>query len=241
MLKPKLPRPEEGFTLVEVMISILIISMFVAVSLQSMVFAAYFKARAKGFNEAKIWVQEDLENLRYQASQLQNTSLRADAAAGETVLQVVSTKGFQPGDSLLIGTDSTSETIVAEGVDAANRTIRLSSELTTAQSTHAPVVATTKCNAGSTDTGFADHLQDNLTALSQGNPNSTTETFPRDETDLGDETDPEDKTYTLTRTPIVRNVAPYEVLELTYSVTRGSDPAMTIYTEVTPDAVFQCP
>lgn len=235
MLKLKLSRLEQGFTLVEVMISILIVSMFVAVSLQSMVFAAYFKARAKGFNQAKIWIQEDLENLRYQASQLQNTSLRTDADPGATVLQVVSIKGFEPGDSLLIGTGSTSETIAVEGVDAANRTIRLSSGLTTAQSARAHVVATTKCNAGSTDTGFADHLQDNLTALSQGNANSTTKTF------LRDETHPEDKTYTLTRTPTVRNVAPYEVLQLTYSVTRGGDPAMTIYTEVTPDAVFQCP
>lgn len=68
MFKPKLPQQEQGFTLVEVLVAILITTLFVAVSMQAMVLAAVFKTRAQQYAEATTWIQEDLENVKYQAS-----------------------------------------------------------------------------------------------------------------------------------------------------------------------------
>lgn len=60
---------DQGFTLVEVLVSILIATIFVATALQGMVIASLFKARAQEYTEATTWVQEDLESLRFSASQ----------------------------------------------------------------------------------------------------------------------------------------------------------------------------
>lgn len=68
MFKLKLPKQEQGFTLVEVLVAILITTLFVAVSMQAMVLAAVFKTRAQESAEATTWIQEDLENVKYQAS-----------------------------------------------------------------------------------------------------------------------------------------------------------------------------
>lgn len=66
MFKPKLQQQEQGFTLVEVLVAILITVAFTAVALQVMVFAAVFKARARQYAEATMWIQEDLENSKAQ-------------------------------------------------------------------------------------------------------------------------------------------------------------------------------
>lgn len=79
MLKPKLPQQEQGFTLVEVLVSILIATVFTAVALQGMVIAALFKAKAQQYAEATNWIQEDLENVRYQANQFNKNSTGAIA------------------------------------------------------------------------------------------------------------------------------------------------------------------
>ena len=68
MFKPKLPQQEQGFTLVEVLVAILITTLFVAVSMQAIVLATVFKTRAQEYAEATTWIQKDLENVKYQAS-----------------------------------------------------------------------------------------------------------------------------------------------------------------------------
>ncbi len=70
MLKQKLPKQEQGFTLVEVLVSILITIAFTSVALQIMVFATVFKVRAQEFAKATAWIQEDLENVKYKAATL---------------------------------------------------------------------------------------------------------------------------------------------------------------------------
>jgi prepilin-type N-terminal cleavage/methylation domain-containing protein len=52
-----------GFTLVEVMVAIMVSSIFVAITMQSIVTAAFFRARAEQFDEAVNWIQEDLESV----------------------------------------------------------------------------------------------------------------------------------------------------------------------------------
>ena len=61
-----------GFTLVEVMVALMVSSIFVAITMQTIMAAAFFRARAEQFDEAVNWIQEDLESVikragRYEA------------------------------------------------------------------------------------------------------------------------------------------------------------------------------
>lgn len=74
MFKPKLPQQEQGFTLVEVSIAILITTLFVGVAMQGIVIAAIFKTKAQEYTEATTWIREDLENLQFSASEYVNST-----------------------------------------------------------------------------------------------------------------------------------------------------------------------
>lgn len=60
----------QGFTLIEVLAAILMVSFFVTVTMQSLVIASVFKVRAKEYNAATIWIQQHLEDAKAQAFQL---------------------------------------------------------------------------------------------------------------------------------------------------------------------------
>lgn len=248
MFKPKLLRQEQGFTLVEVLVSILIATVFVATALQAMVVASLFKARARQYAEATTWIQEDLESVKERASQLQkNTALTVAANAATTVLTVESVNWFTVGDTLKVGDDSTSNVIAS--IETVPKTLTLTSALGTAQLNSATVGATTKCNAASQNTGFADLLRKNLPHVVDRNPlrSPTPPPTPVINTDIGDITG---NPYILTRygpdagstTPNVNNTY-FEVMQVKYEVKLqgGSVPIATLFTEVIPDAAFQCP
>lgn len=310
MFKQKLPQQEQGFTLVEVLVSILIATVFVATAMQAMVVATLFKAKARQYAEATTWIQEDLESVKNRAAQLQNTSLTTAANAVDSVLNVDSAHGFAVGDSLKVGTDSTNNVIAgigtntitlasALGTDQSNdaavlgatkntslataatplhtilnvasvdgfavgdklivgadstnnviasigtNTITLASALGTDQLKDTVVVATTKCNAATQDTGFADHLRDNLPTITSDNTVTPTNINQGSRRITG-------QTYILTRDgpeadsviqPNVKDIYPYNLMTLKYEVKPqgGGDSIATIYTEVIPDAAFQCP
>ncbi|PSB35040.1 prepilin-type N-terminal cleavage/methylation domain-containing protein [Chlorogloea sp. CCALA 695] len=52
---------QKGFTLIEVLVSMLIIVMFLGIAMHLMVIASIFKARAEQYDRAVVWIQEDLE------------------------------------------------------------------------------------------------------------------------------------------------------------------------------------
>jgi prepilin-type N-terminal cleavage/methylation domain-containing protein len=58
----------EGFTLVEVLVSILITTVFVTVSLQGVMAAMLLQSKSFHQAEANNWIQSDLAELRWQAS-----------------------------------------------------------------------------------------------------------------------------------------------------------------------------
>ncbi|AFZ48770.1 hypothetical protein Cyast_2829 [Cyanobacterium stanieri PCC 7202] len=58
---------QSGFTLIEVLVTILVVTGFVLGSLQAVVLATFFRVQAQDKNEALNWVQQDLELIRYQA------------------------------------------------------------------------------------------------------------------------------------------------------------------------------
>lgn len=235
---------EQGFTLVEVLVAILMTTLFVGVAMQSMVIAAVFKARAQEFSEATTWIQEDLEYVKYKAANFQYTSLvnedNGDSIPGkheatDTVLYVTSVDGFQDGDTLIVGNDSTNNTIATGGINSTTKSITLTAALGTDLSKDTVVVATTKCNAASIDLGFADGLRDQLTGV-----NSTDTNYIETSTKNSNRTN---KAFTFRRITTRSNTSPYDLLQVRYSVTptSGSSPVTGLSTEVIPNATFQCP
>lgn len=237
MFKLKLPQPNQGFTLVEVLVAILITTLFVSVAMQSMVIAAIFKARAQEFSEATTWIQEDLENIKYQAANftLASTSLTTDVSSTDTVLPVASVNGFQPGDTLVVGNDSTSNTIAS--VDTTANSITLTAALDTSWLANTVIAANSPmCNpaVGARNAGFADGLRDRITTPSTND--FSTDSFPKTSNRTN-------KPFTMTRTTTLANTAPYNVLEVSYTITptSGGSSVASFYTEVIPNAALQCP
>lgn len=205
MFKPKLLRQDQGFTLVEVLVSILIATVFTATALQAMVIATISKARARQYAEATTWIQQNLENTKSQAT-ITNLAHENDDASTATVNE----------KTQRCGTSATSSS-VSNGYAAALQA-RLSG-LNTAKS------ATIESKT--------------YTALA----NTTDEPNPRP---VGG------AKLWLLRNATNTTTAPYNVLEVSYAVVRdvnGSPPASpatsdtvaSLYTEVIPDAAFQCP
>jgi prepilin-type N-terminal cleavage/methylation domain-containing protein len=232
MFKPKLPQ-DQGFTLIEVLIAIVITTLFITIAMQAMVIAAVFKARAKQFAEATNWIQQDLESVRQQVAIVGYTTLSAapTTSGSSSSLSVSSTTSFAANNRVQIGTISTKFYTISS---VSSNTITVTPALASAEISATPagtsvsVVATgstntTLCYANAQNNGFGNLVSNNLPTL------NSTKTIA-------------DKTYTLSRTTTVRNVAPYEVLQITYSAAEGTNsPIATLNAEVIPNAAFQCP
>lgn len=113
---PKSAQDGQGFTLVEVLVAMLITSVFFAVALQAVMIAAVLKARAEQHDEAATWIQEDLESVIHQASEYEKHtypySLRCNAStsAGGLVAGLLDDIGGTPrteGPRILAGTEFT--------------------------------------------------------------------------------------------------------------------------------------
>jgi prepilin-type N-terminal cleavage/methylation domain-containing protein len=72
---PKFPTAEAGFSLIEVLVSLLIISLFIALSMQAFLIAIILKARAEQQDEAANWIQEDLEFVKHQAREYEKNAV----------------------------------------------------------------------------------------------------------------------------------------------------------------------
>jgi len=261
MFKPKLPQQNQGFTLVEVLVAIIITTLFIAVAMQGMVIAALFKARAQQYTVATNWIQQDLETVKNQAAQF--SSLTQQANANDTSLQVSSVNGFADGDVLKVGTDTGSYTIAINGVDKINLTLKLAgTALGLAQSKGNLVVDTKWCKASATSGGFADYFRQTLSNsvdTTQSiiiktlayNPLKNTNNNPNPRT-FGVNNNPNIQTSGGIKLWLLRNAVdsanpPYNVLKLNYAVvpdvngSPGTSPVATLYTEVIPDAALQCP
>lgn len=257
MFKPKLPQQNHGFTLVEVLIAILIATIFITVAMQMMVIATIFKVRAQEYAEATTWIQEDLENVRYQASQI--GSVQSMTASNDLI--TVSYHDFANGDQVVFVGDGT----IAGGLSknttyyvrdvvrtiATNTfTFKVAStaggaaiDLTSNSTGSLTSIASARCTATSDTTGYADSLRDLINDPNNLSLNRTSVSFSK--TSLLT-----NKRFTLTRTSTIPNdpsdpnkYKPYNVLYINYTVTptSGSDPVASSYTEVIPNAAIQCP
>jgi prepilin-type N-terminal cleavage/methylation domain-containing protein len=65
------PRPDnQGFTMIEVIVGILLTLVFTAIAMQAMVMAMAIKVHGDELSEATNWIQQDLENVKTLANSL---------------------------------------------------------------------------------------------------------------------------------------------------------------------------
>jgi prepilin-type N-terminal cleavage/methylation domain-containing protein len=97
-LKDKVKNQRQGFTLVEVLVGILVMAAFTGTAMQAIVSATAFKVKAQELSEATVWIQEDLELVRYQANKVTADTSKCSA--------LISDKGY--AEALKVGIDSPS-------------------------------------------------------------------------------------------------------------------------------------
>ncbi len=61
---------DTGFTLVEVLVGLLVITGFISTAMQALVTATVFKVKGQELSEATTWIQEDIERVRFEAKRL---------------------------------------------------------------------------------------------------------------------------------------------------------------------------
>jgi prepilin-type N-terminal cleavage/methylation domain-containing protein len=162
LLRQKIFQNEPGFTLIEVIVAVLILTGFITVGMQLLISSVAFKVSAREKAEATTWIEADLETVKFRASQYTDSS---------------------------------------------------------------------KCPGAAITAGYAQGFRDAAVAAN-GLGGSFT---PVNKIIFGEN-------FQLTRTATPRNVIPYNILEIQYSVTSASSiPIATINTEIIPDAALQCP
>lgn len=234
MLKPKSLQKNQGFTLVEVLVAILITTLFISAAMQTMVIAAIFKIKAQEFTEATNWIQTDLEEVKYKAANFQfpQTTLAANVTTlpASSITGVAATS-FPTNGSLRVGLDATSYTFSRSG-----NTLNITPSLVKPQVSGAAIMDTTMCNATTRNAGLANGLRDIVTVASSDDSNyvESTKTFRTG------------KTFTMRKTTTTSANPPYNVLQIKYEVSPGAtlDSSKTIArfdTEVIPNVAFQCP
>jgi prepilin-type N-terminal cleavage/methylation domain-containing protein len=70
----------QGFTLIEVLVGILLMAAFTGTAMQAIVSATAFKVKAEELSEATVWMQEDLELVRYQSSKVVAVTSKCSAS-----------------------------------------------------------------------------------------------------------------------------------------------------------------
>ncbi len=222
----------QGFTLTEVVVGVLLVTIFVAAGMQLMVASMALQTRGKSDSEASDWIQADLEQIKNQAAQFQLTRLTSGAIAGATSITVDWTNGFSNtagGNRLRIGDDTQTYTITA----VSGNTLTINPGLAAAKIAGQLVSAVNYCNSTSSADSFALAFRQSLTAI-----NPSTKPFTNQQQ------------YTIYRggyggqpDPSIKNEPPFQVLELSYRVESLADNSTVakLDTEIIPDAAFRCP
>lgn len=115
-LKPRLSQlylwrlsSQGGFSLIEVLVALMVTMIFVTVTLQMFVSAAFFRAKGDQYNQAFNWIQADYELVFSKASQYESEAEPASALCSATT----------PANGLAAGFLSDT----AQGLGGANATI----------------------------------------------------------------------------------------------------------------------
>ena len=239
---PKSRDVRAGFVMIEVIVGIVITALFIGISMQFMVLSSLLKGRSQQYSEAMTWIQENLEDIKYQASKYKLSSLSSTAAVvNSSTISLSSAQDFEVNDRIKVGTDTTTYTISSISVN----TLTISPNVAVASLASSPVVVTKsiRCNRVATPvtitTGFADGFRDRLI----GSPLAVTSS----NTDITKTSTKSGKPYRLRRTISLVNVDPYNTIKIDYQVSEAyGDGSFGVliadtYAEVVPPTSFSCP
>ncbi|MBC5795525.1 type II secretion system protein [Sphaerospermopsis sp. LEGE 00249] len=259
MNKPRFD-PDSGFSLLEVLAAILIVTFFTTVAMQMLVISTAFKARAKEYATAANLIQQDLENIRSLASEFQFPTASPTPTVGATTVTVLPVNnGLATGDKVQFEKSPYIYTISVSG-----STVTITPALIEALATPTVrLVSNTVCNPPSPSptpsptTGLAQKLRLNT----QGNLGSVTATYAGLTYTSVNNYAPYTIPGTQMRLWLMRNDTnsvnyPYDVLQVKYIVA-GPEPRPTssfygtlntnapkivaeLTSEVIPNASFQC-
>lgn len=79
LIKQKIPSPEQGFTMLEVLVGILTTVAFLAGTMQLMVINAVFKVKAERQAQGMFWIQDDKEQIKAIAANTTVSGVPSDA------------------------------------------------------------------------------------------------------------------------------------------------------------------
>jgi prepilin-type N-terminal cleavage/methylation domain-containing protein len=132
MLKLKFLKNNQGFTLLEVLVSILITTSFVLVAMQAMALAAYVRILAKEQSDATLLIQEDLENIRNLAKSLPGSESLCTASTQTTGLadSLRDTILSSEGDTTSSTTSTSTTTSNTKILSATNKQYKLQRSIT---------------------------------------------------------------------------------------------------------------
>jgi prepilin-type N-terminal cleavage/methylation domain-containing protein len=74
-----------GFSLVEVLVALLITTIFIAITMQMFVSAAFFRSKSDQYNQSFNWIQADYEEVFTKASEYENDVEPASALCSATI------------------------------------------------------------------------------------------------------------------------------------------------------------
>ncbi|NJM75168.1 MAG: type II secretion system protein [Acaryochloridaceae cyanobacterium RU_4_10] len=78
-------KTNQGFTMVEVVVGILLVLIFTMIAMQAMVMATAIRVRSQEVTEASRWIQKDLENLGTTANRLNYDSVNETYPSSSTL------------------------------------------------------------------------------------------------------------------------------------------------------------
>lgn len=94
IVKQQSKSSSQGFTLIEVLVSILMVVAFVLTATQAMVISTQMRIKAQRMAGATLWMQEEFEQLKQYATNYQVTKLTASATSGSSTLTVSNADDF---------------------------------------------------------------------------------------------------------------------------------------------------
>ncbi len=233
-------RSQAGFAMIEVLVGMMIMTLFIGISMQFMVYSSLLKARSQQYAEAMTWIQQDLEQLKYQATGYKSNVLKVAATVASSSISLTSAQNFEVNDKVTIGADSTVYTISA----IAGNTLTIAPAITVASPINAPVVASesVRCNKLATPatitTGIADGFRDSIVGSDLSVTSSNTDT-----TKTSNLTN---KKFRFRRTISIANIVPYNVSQINYNVSEvysGGSFGISVadvYAEIVPSISFSC-
>lgn len=185
MNKPRF-HPDSGFSLLEVLVAILIVTFFTTVAMQMVIVSTAFRARAKEYATAANLIQQDLENIRSIANQYEFPTISATPSPTPSpsdsptvfpsVLVLSSDNGLKHNDKIQfpgspnvytiteptsIPTDTPTITI-SPGITPPPTPSLVSTVTPVAVEIGTRVVSNTACSATSASTGLGKKLKDKI-------------------------------------------------------------------------------